>query len=81
MPSDQPNAKAGQKLTPKAIAKLTKLVRFEPPADVQPKSDTKHGQWVCCDCGEPFQNNAMAGSHRPKSHRMGWWTGLHVEEP
>lgn len=81
MTADHPYVKAGDLLSDKALGRLTTLVRFEPTREVQKKSDTRHGQWVCCDCGEPFQNNSQADSHEPRSHRLGWWTGEHVEAP
>lgn len=77
-------AKAGDDLTPKALRKLRKLTRLEIPGTVQPKPkgelDPTRGQWVCIDCGDPMQNNMQAHGHT-KTHRLGWWTGVHVEEP
>ena len=47
---------------------------------VQPKSGTQQGQWMCADCGDVFANNLQMWGH-PKKHRIGWWTGTHMEEP
>lgn len=78
-------ARAGDTVSPKAMKRLFghmhEAVRASIPTKVQPKSDAKHGQWVCIDCGESFDNNMMAGSHTPAKHRRAWWTGEHMEEP
>lgn len=81
-------AKAGEKITAKAAANLRKsfgavfshVLSTPEGCTIQPKTDAKDGQWICVDCGEPFQNNMMAHNHT-KSHRLAWWTGLHFEEP
>ncbi len=81
-------AKAGEMLTAKAASKLRRTARFFEPllstkegCTIAPKTEGLNtGQWVCADCGEVFQNNAMAHSHAP-SHRRVWWTGERFEEP
>jgi hypothetical protein len=75
-------AKAGERFTPKAIAALRRrgVVLNPLRSDVQPKSDTKHGKWMCADCGAVFDNNMQMWGH-PKRHRIGWWTGTQLEEP
>ena len=73
-------AKAGERFTPKAVAALRKRRVVLTQVVVQPKSDAKNGQWMCADCGEVFANNMQMWGH-PKKHRIGWWTGTHLEEP
>jgi hypothetical protein len=76
----------GEKLTPKTIARLKSLrvVVDEQNDTVRAKSDAKGGQWICADCGEPFQNNMQADQHSTK-HRLGWWVlsgnDPHMEVP
>ena len=81
------SAKAGDKISAKASAKLRKsdphghffpgVSGRMPEAEakewctVAPKSTGDHGQWVCIDCGELPQNNMMAQSHA-SSHRVAW---------
>jgi hypothetical protein len=82
-------AKAGEKISAKAMAKLRKLaprvfgtLTTKESVTVQPKNPAvQHGQWICADCGEVFQNNMGAHWHEPESHRRVWWTGEHFEEP
>ena len=73
--------KAGERFTPKAIAALKRL-GIKPETVIQVKSDPldKNGQWMCADCGAVFANNMQMWGH-PKQHRIGWWTGTHLEEP
>ena len=74
-------AKAGELVAERALKKLRK--RFPNiPNTIQPKPEnaSPSGQWVCIDCGDPMQNNLEAHGHT-KTHRLGWWTGVHVEEP
>ncbi len=72
-------ATAGYVIKPKALKKIPAAIRNKVPTTVQPKSDTKEGSWFCCDCAEYLQNNFAAQSHA-KSHHLGWWTGIHVEQ-
>jgi hypothetical protein len=75
--------KAGERLTPKAVAAIWKNCRVELTVKttvVQSKSGLKWGQWMCADCGAVFANNMQMWGH-PKKHRIGWWTGTHLEEP
>jgi hypothetical protein len=70
-------AKAGDKFTAKAGAKLRKalssdIVRYLTRDPVAPKSPEggDNGQWICIDCGAlPTQFEMW--SH-PKSHRIAW---------
>jgi hypothetical protein len=84
MANDPGTMKAGEKMTAKAHKRLTRYmperVAAHVPMEIQPKSDAKHGQWFCCTCGEPLQHNMAAQLHT-KSHKLGWWTGEHVEQP
>ncbi len=79
-------AKAGEQTSAKAFSKLDKALHGylskggREAATIQPKTDAKEGRWICADCGEVFQNNAMSQSHF-KSHRLAWWTGTQIEEP
>jgi hypothetical protein len=72
--------KAGDRFTPKAVAALRKRYVSLTEKVIQPKSDAKNGQWMCADCGAVFANNMQMWGH-PKKHRIGWWTGTHLEEP
>lgn len=74
--------KAGDTFKTKALTALRKRgIVFNPlKIYVQPKSGTQHGQWMCADCGDVFANNMQMWGH-PKKHRIGWWTGTHMEEP
>jgi hypothetical protein len=74
--------KVGERFTPKAAAVLRKrrIELTQETSVVQAKSDAKNGQWMCADCGGVFRNNMEMWGH-PKKHRIGWWTGTHMEEP
>lgn len=74
-------AKAGEPVKVKALTKLQK--RFPNiSGTIQPKPEnaSPSGQWACADCGDAFRNNLEAHGHT-KTHRLAWWTGVHLEEP
>jgi len=85
-------AKAGDRLSAKAIKRLEKTnARIggfvaQWGDTVQPYNpEHRDGRWLCIDCGERPQNNMGAHSHaeKPGAHRFAWMSSdsMQIEAP